>query len=184
MTFALGVSLALAAALALMRERWLWAGVLAALCAAASPVAGALLGLAALTVALWRRSPRALVMLAGPAAAVVLVLVALFPEGGYEPYPILSFAATMLVVLTFLWALPASARLLRIGACVYVLACLGCLLVHSPVGSNVERYAMLAAPLLLCAVLAAGGSDGDGDARAPAAAGDGASAPSPRQRCA
>lgn len=160
MTFALGVALALAAALALMRERWLWAGVLAALCAAASPVAGALLGLAGLTVALWRRSPRALATLAGPAAAVVLVLVALFPEGGYEPYPILSFAATMLVVLTFLWALPASAQLLRIGACVYVVACVGCLLVHSPVGSNVERYAMLAAPLLLCAVLDAGGNDG------------------------
>ncbi len=43
-----------------MRGRWLWAGVLAALCAAASPVAGALLGLAGLTVALERRSPRAL----------------------------------------------------------------------------------------------------------------------------
>jgi hypothetical protein len=160
MTFALGVPLALAAGLALMRERWLWAGLLAALCAASSPVAGALLGLAALTVAVRRRSPRALVTLAAPAAAVVLVLVALFPEGGYEPYPILSFAATMLVVLTFLWALPSTAQLLRIGGCVYVLACVGCLLAHSPVGSNVERYAMLAGPLLLCAALDAGGDAG------------------------
>jgi hypothetical protein len=160
MTFALGVPLALAAALALVRERWLLAGVLAALCAAASPVAGALLGLVGLTVALWRRSPRALATLAGPAAAVVLVLVALFPEGGYEPYPILSFAATMLVVLMFLWALPVSAQLLRIGACAYVVVCVGCLLVHSPVGSNVERYAMLAGPLLLCAALDARGDRG------------------------
>jgi hypothetical protein len=160
MTFALGVSLALAAALALAHERWLWACVLAAVCAAGSPVAGALLGLAGLTVTLWRRSPRALAVLAAPAAAVVLVLVELFPEGGYEPYPILSFAATMLVVLTFLWALPRGARQLQLGACVYVPACLGCLLVHSPVGSNVERYAMLAGPLLLCAALNAGGSAG------------------------
>jgi hypothetical protein len=56
--------------------------------------------------------------------------------------------------------LPDSAQLPRIGACVYVVACVGCLLVHSPVGSNVERYAMLAAPLLLCAVLDVGGRDG------------------------
>jgi hypothetical protein len=160
MTFALGVSLALAAGLAFAHERWLWAWVLAAACAAGSPVAGALLGLAALSVTLWRRSPRALAVLAGPAAAVVLVLVALFPEGGYEPYPIVSFAATMLVVATFLWALPRRARLLQRGAYVYVLACLGCLLVHSPVGSNVERYAMLAGPLLLCAALNASASAG------------------------
>ena len=166
MTFALGVSLALAAGLALAHERWLWAGVLAAVCAAASPVAGALLGLAGLTVTLWRRSPLALAVLAGPAAVVVLVLVELFPEGGYEPYPILSFTATMLVVGSFLWALPPGARLLQVGAYLYVLACLGCLLVHSPVGSNVERYAMLAGPLLLCAALDAGadgGSPADAD---------------------
>jgi len=140
LTFALGVSLALAAGLAAMRGRWLWAGLLAAVCAAASPVAGALLGLAALSAALARRSPRALLTLAGPAAAVVLALAALFPEGGYEPYPIRSFAATMVVVLAFLSALPRAARLLRIGAWVYLLACVACLAVHSPIGSNVERY--------------------------------------------
>jgi hypothetical protein len=154
LTFALGVSLALAAALALRRERWLAAGVLAALCAAASPVAGALLGLAGLSLALARRSPRTLLALAGPAAVVVLVPAALFPEGGYEPYPILSFAATALVVLAFLLALPREARQLRIGAWVYLLACMACLAVHTPIGSNVERYGvLLAGPLLLCALL-------------------------------
>lgn len=155
MTFALGVSLALAAGLALMRERWLWAAALAALCAAASPVAGVLLALAGLTVSLERRSPRELLTLAVPVAVIVLALAALFPEGGYEPYPILSFAATTAVVLAFLVALPPAARLLRIGACVYLAACVACLLVHSPMGSNVERYAvLLAGPLLLCARLA------------------------------
>jgi hypothetical protein len=155
MTFALGVSLALAAGLALMRERWLWAAVLAALCAAASPVAGVLLALAGLTVSLARRSPRELVTLAAPVALVVLPLAALFPEGGYEPYPILSFAATIVVVLAFLLALPPRSRLLRIGAWVYLATCVACLLVHSPMGSNVERYAvLLAGPLLLCARLA------------------------------
>ena len=154
MTFALGVPLALAAGLALMRGRWLWAAALAALCAAASPVAGVLLALAGLTVSLERGSPRALLALAVPVAAIVLALAALFPEGGYEPYPIVSFAATIAVVLAFLAALPQAARLLRIGACVYVAACVACLLVHSPMGSNVERYAvLLAGPLLLCARL-------------------------------
>jgi hypothetical protein len=155
MTFALGVSLALAAGLALMRERWLWAGLLAALCAAASPVAAVLLGLAALSVALARRTPRLLIVAAVPGAVVVLALAALFPEGGYEPYPFLSFAATMAVVLVFVVALPRAARALRVGAFVYLVACVACLLVHSPMGSNIERYAvLLAGPLLLCARLA------------------------------
>jgi hypothetical protein len=157
LTFALGVSLALAAGLALRRERWLWAGVLAGLCAAASPVAGVLLALAGLSVALARRSPRLLLTLAIPVAAVILPLAVLFPEGGgYEPYPILSFAATLLVIAVFLWALPRGARLARIGAYVYLLACGACLAVHSPMGSNIERYAvLLAGPLLLCTLLAA-----------------------------
>jgi hypothetical protein len=173
LTFALGVSLALAAGVALTHRRWLWAGVLAALCAAASPVAGALLGLAALTVALERRSPRALLALAAPAAAVVLAQAALFPEGGYEPYPLLSFAATLLVVAAFMWALPPAARLLRIGAWVYLLACVACVAVHTPVGSNVERYGvLLAGPLLLCARLSApGGARGTGGAAAAGGAG-------------
>jgi hypothetical protein len=158
-TFALGVPLALGAWLALTRRRWLAAGALALLCTAASPVAGALLGLAALTLSLARRSPRPLLTLAGPAAVLVLALLALFPEGGYEPYPILSFAATALVVLAFLLALPRPARLLRMGASVYLLACLVCLAVHSPIGSNVERYAvLLAGPLLLCELLSSAGT--------------------------
>ena len=157
LTFAFGVSLALAAALAFARGRWLAAAALAAVCAAASPVAGALLGLAGLSLALARRSPRGLLVLAAPAALVVVALAALFPEGGFEPYPIGSFAATAVVVAAFLWALPPGARLLRVGAYVYLAACVGCLAVHSPVGSNVERYGvLLAGPLVLCARSAAG----------------------------
>jgi hypothetical protein len=132
----------------------MFAAMLATLSAAASPVAGALLALAGLTWFSWRRSPGvalALALVLVP-ATLVLALVALFPEGGYEPYPILSFAATAFALGAFLWALPASERLLRLGGAVYLLACVACLLVHSPVGSNVERYGvLLAGPLLLCA---------------------------------
>ena len=159
LAFALGVSFAMAAVLALVRGRSLSAGVLAALCAAASPVAGALLALAGLTQALSRRSPRAALALTAPVAAVLIPLNVLFPEGGVEPYPIVSFAATVLVVVTFLWALPPAQPLLRVGGVLYLLSCVLCLLVATPMGSNIERYAvLLAGPLLVCALLST--SDG------------------------
>lgn len=156
LTFALGVALALGAALAFARRMSPLAVVLAACAAAASPVAGVLLALAGVTYALQRRSLRSLLELAAPGAAVIVTLALLFGEGGFEPYPVLSFAATALVVLMFLWALPASERMLRTGALVYLTACLLCLLVHSPIGSNIERYGvLLAGPLLLCALASA-----------------------------
>jgi hypothetical protein len=154
-TFALGVSFALGAVLALHRRHIFVAGVLAVLCAAASPVAGVLLGLAGVTHALHARSLRSVLALVLPAAFVVVPLAVLFPEGGFEPYPFLSFAATVLVVVAFLLALPPAQPLLRLGGLVYLLACLLCLLIRTPMGSNVERYAvLLAGPLLLCALFA------------------------------
>jgi len=154
--FAVGVPFALAAVLTLMRGRPRVAAACAAACAAASPVAGLLLGLAGLTAAIECRSARALLVLGVPAAAVVIPLAVLFPEGGWEPFPIRSFAAAAVVALAFLWALPPGQRLLRTGGAVYLLGCVACVLVHSPVGSNIERYAvLLAGPLLLCALLTA-----------------------------
>ena len=95
-------------------------------------------------------------MLAVPAAVVVLALALLFPEGGFEPYPTLSFAATVAVVAAFAWGLPRGHGRLRLGAALYLLACVVFLLVHTPMGSNIERYAvLLAGPLLLCALLSA-----------------------------
>jgi hypothetical protein len=151
LTFALGVPLGLAAALALSRQRRSLAAGLAAACAAASPVAGALLVLAGLTDALARRARSPVLFLAAPAAAVTVATSLLFPEGGTEPFPTVSFVATIAVVLTFMWALPGDQRRLRIGALCYLLACVLCLLVRSPMGSNIERYAvLLCGPLLLC----------------------------------
>ncbi|MGO9247586.1 MAG: hypothetical protein ACLQQB_05040 [Solirubrobacteraceae bacterium] len=156
LTFALGVTLAMACAYALMRERLLVAAMFAGVCAAASPVAGVLLALAGLTYALAQGDAWALVALAGPVVLVVVPIRMLFGEGGFEPYPVTSFAATVVVVGAFVCALPRGARhgrTLRIGAVVYLLACLVCLLIHTPMGSNVERYGvLLAGPLLLCAL--------------------------------
>ena len=161
LAFALGVSFALASVLALMRRRVAIAVALALLCAAASPVAGALLGLAALTDSLWRRSPRALLAVAVPAGVVVLALAALFPEGGFEPYPATSFVATVVVLVAFAWAVPARYGEVRLGAAIYVLACVVFVLVRSPMGSNVERYGvLLAGPLLIAMIGASRGGAG------------------------
>jgi hypothetical protein len=155
LAFALGVTFALAAALALVRGRAPLAALLAALCAAASPVAGALLALAGLSHAAVRVSLRSALTLTLPAAIVAGALAALFPEGGSEPYPFLSVLATALVVGAFLFALPPGQPLLRWGARIYLLACVLCVAIPSPMGSNIERYAvLLAGPLLLCAHLA------------------------------
>jgi len=154
LAFALGVCFALAAVLARSRGRSRLALVLAIASAAASPVAGVLLGLAALTDALWRRSAQPLLVLAIPAAVVVLTLALLFPEGGFEPYPTVSFATTVLVVAAFVWGLPRGHGRLRLGAALYLLACVAFLFVHTPMGSNIERYGvLLAGPLLLGALL-------------------------------
>jgi hypothetical protein len=127
--------------------------VLAALCAASSPVAGLLLALLAVSYWLVKRSPRAALVVGAPAAAVVGALAALFPEGGWEPYPLTSFVATVAVVLGFLLVLPARERGLRVGALVYLAACVLSVALHTPMGANVERYGvLLAAPLLLCAL--------------------------------
>ncbi len=100
-------------------------------------------------VGLWRSA----LILGVPPAVVVLALVGLFPEGGWEPYPLYSFVATVAVIAGFLWALPAEQRLLRVGAVVYLVVCVACVAVHTPIGANIERYGvLLAGPLLLCAV--------------------------------
>jgi hypothetical protein len=161
LTFALGVTFALACAYALSRERLGLAALLAGVCAAASPVAGVLLALSGLTYALAQRTPRVLLAVAGPVALVLVPVRAMFGEGGFEPYPVTSFAATVVVVGAFLCALPRGAghgRTLRVGAVVYLLACLLCLVVHTPMGSNIERYGvLLTGPLLLCALAGRGG---------------------------
>ncbi|HYM45000.1 MAG TPA: N,N-dimethylformamidase beta subunit family domain-containing protein [Solirubrobacteraceae bacterium] len=153
LTFAFGVAFALACALALSRRRLLVAAVLAGVCAAASPVAGLLLALAGLTYAFARRSSRILAAVLLPVALVLAALQLLFGEGGFEPYPASSVAATVLVASVFLWALPRGERLLRLGTVVYLLACMLALAIRTPMGSNIERYAvLLAGPLLLCAL--------------------------------
>lgn len=161
LTFALGVTFALAAVLTLLRgsgrPSLALAALLAALSAASSPVAGALLALAALTDVVVNRRLRYGLTLIVPVLLVVLPLQALFPEGGFEPYGLESFLPSTAVALAFIWALPRQERLLRIGGWLFVLANTLSLL-PTPMGSNTVRYAvLLAGPLLLCAIARQGG---------------------------
>lgn len=173
LTFALGVSFAMLAVLAAVRGRNRLAAGLSAVCAATSPVAGLLLALAGISWGLaagtapGRRGhgPRGLtasalaalrlpsvLSLALPALIVVLPLQVLFPEGGWEPFALSSILANVAVVLAFLYALPQRERLLRVGGLVYLAAVLVSI-VPAPVGSNIDRYAvLLAGPLLVCAL--------------------------------
>ncbi len=179
LTFALGVTFALASALVLARgivckrSYKTLASVLAALSAATSPVAGLLLVLALCSWALGETLavpaqggvPRAFAARLRPLAAViiapllvVLALQVLFPEGGFEPYAASSIAATLGVTLAFLLALPPHERVLRSAAYVYVVVNLICAIPVTPMGSNIQRYGiLLAGPFLLCALGARGG---------------------------
>ena len=149
-TFALGVTFAVLAVLALVRERPWLAVVLTALCAATSPVAGLLLALAGATHVFVSRRALAGLTLVLPVLIVVLPLEALFPEGGWEPFAASSVIATVAVILAFLYVVPWEERLLRIGALIY-LGVTFLSIAPTPMGSNIARYAViLAGPLALC----------------------------------
>ncbi|HTR89433.1 MAG TPA: hypothetical protein VMG62_04910, partial [Solirubrobacteraceae bacterium] len=153
LTFAFGVAFGVACVFALARGRRAAGAALAGVCAAASPVAGLLLALAALSQAIARRRAGALALVGAPVALVLGPLELLFAEGGLEPFPVRSFAASAAVTLAFLWGVPRGDRLLRVGGVVYLLALAGTLLAHSAMGSNIERYGvLLGGPLLLCSL--------------------------------
>jgi hypothetical protein len=148
-TFALGVTFGLGAALGLARGRPLLAAPLSALCAAASPVTGLFLALAGAAYALGTRRAARGLALGGPALAVAVLLALLFPEGGREPFPATTFAATVAAALALVALVPARERVLRAGAWLYLAAVVASELVSSPMGANVGRLGvLLGAPLL------------------------------------
>ena len=162
--FMLGVAVGLGSLLALQRRRLLAAGLLAAACSLASPVAGLFLALAGAAHALagltraqardWR--PGAAVAAAALAPPVVLSLT--FAGGGYEPFGIGAFWRVPVFVLLCLALLPRSERALRAGALMYAVGTLAAFFLETPMGTNAVRLgALFGGPLLACALLRAGG---------------------------
>ncbi len=155
LALAFGALPALGAVAALDAERPLPAAGLAFLSALCSPVAALFAALAACGYgvgALISRRPARHVLSAAAVATAALApvgaLAAAFPEGGTEPFTLLTLVPILVVAVVGLIAVPRSAVTLRAGVAVYAAACLVVYLVPSPIGSNISRLGtLLAAPL-------------------------------------
>ena len=172
LALAFGVLPALGAVAALDRDRVGPAAALAIVSALCSPVAALFAAIAAGAHALGRLASGrglgpALPGAAGrpasgrglgpalPGAAVAVAALApvgllaiAFPEGGAEPFSLLTLLPILLIAAGALLTLPADALRLRAGAAVYAAAAVLVYLVPSPIGSNIARLGtFLAAPL-------------------------------------
>jgi hypothetical protein len=145
------------------RARGAAALVLAFVCALASPLAGAFLALAALAWALARHRWLALAIAAAALIPIAMLAIA-FPEGGSEPFVASAFYPVLAVVLLSAVAIPPEQRLLRTGMLLYMLALVGAYVVPSAVGGNVDRLgALIAGPVLACALVGGALAGGPGD---------------------
>ncbi len=148
-TFALGVALGLAALVAVPEPgrrplRWVPAVVLAALTALASPVAAVFLGLVCVAWALRRR---ALLVPAVAAGVPLLAVAALFPEPGRMPFA--WHVAWPVLLATLAVAVLCRPPVVRAAAVAYAAGVLLVFVVPGPVGSNVERLAVLFAGVVV-----------------------------------
>jgi hypothetical protein len=151
--FALGAALALLALWALQARRpWRFA-VLAALTAAASPIAFLLLVLVVVGLALGRQSERWLRVAAGAGLLAVVLLEGLvlraFPPSGRYPFSVGELAAACVycaLSTAFSWRAE-RARTLRYVFPVYGIACLTFFFVSSGVGENIARLRYAAIPV-------------------------------------
>jgi hypothetical protein len=151
--FALGSALALLALWALQARRpWRFAG-LAALTAAASPVAFLLLAIVVVGLAIGHRAERWLQVAAGAGLLTVALLEGLlwrvFPGSGSYPFSTAELAAACVfcaLAAIFSWRVE-RARALRFVFPVYGIACLMFFFVSSAVGENIARLRYAAIPL-------------------------------------
>ncbi|GAA2121874.1 MFS transporter [Nocardioides bigeumensis] len=126
--------------------------VLTALTAAASGVAGLILGLVA--AALWLTGDRRLSLAMGlPPLVVVVVSAWLFPLSGEQPMSWYSAVLPTAAALTAVLLFPREWRMLRVLGLVYFLAVQLAWLVPSPVGTNISRLGLIFAGVGLVATL-------------------------------
>jgi hypothetical protein len=142
--FAMGVAFGLGALLAHQRKRVWLAFALAMLSGLASPVAALFLTLAALCAFEWE--------VAAAAFLPTALLAAAFPEGGYMPFDLTTYAPIPALAIAALIVLPRKERALRLGAVVYALATTAAFVLSTPMGSNSVRLAALfAGPIAIAA---------------------------------
>jgi hypothetical protein len=156
-TFAVGVVVALAAVLAAERRRTALAVGLAALATATSPVAGFLLLVVAVALIIADASRRRAAIAVVAGIVVVLGVLAVLSiggqGGGYEPLSrdsLLMAAGTAIVAAV----LPVGKRV-RVGVLVTIVMLIGVYFVHSAIGANATRLAVLGtAPVVVAAARA------------------------------
>jgi hypothetical protein len=152
-TFAIGATLAIAAVLAADRRRLVASFVLALLATAASPVAGVLLLVVAAALLLADPARRLHGVSVGAGVMVMLgaiVVLSRGESGGYEPLTrtsvLIALGTTLVVVIA-----PVGKRV-RAGALATIVLLLVVFFVHSAIGANATRIAVLgAAPTVVAA---------------------------------
>jgi hypothetical protein len=129
---------------------------LAALCSAASPVAGVFLALAVAAWWLGDRTARGrrLIGVGVASVAPAAILALLFPEGGTFGFALSSFWPSLAGTLLVLAVLPRDRRVLRAGAALTALMLVGSWVLPTPMGGNAVRLgALFAGPALAVALL-------------------------------
>ena len=151
MVFALMAVVLAPAATGSPRYRPVLAAVLGGVATLCSPVAGLFIEVLAAALFLAGRRRRAYLLAAGP-PVVIAATTLLFPFSGVQPFPwyaalVTAGTAAAVAVLT-----PPAWRTVRAGAWVYAVGVALCWALPTPIGSNVERLALLAAAtILFCA---------------------------------
>jgi hypothetical protein len=146
LTFGLGMALGMCAVLAMVTNRRAAAVVLAVLTPLGSPVAGVFLALAG--GAWWYAGqPRRRAGLFVTAAALlpIAALAVAFPEGGTFPFSAEDALITIAVGMAAL-VLPGRYRVVRVGGLLYATCAIAVFLVPNPIGANITRLAIYAAP--------------------------------------
>lgn len=143
-TFAVGAVVAIAAMLAVERRHGFAAALIAAVATVTSPVAGVLLAIPAGATFLAGRGRRTAALFAAVGVGVGLIVIAVGSTGsasGYEPFTrrsLLMAAGTVLVMM-----LSPVGRRLRVAGWLALLLLFGCFFIHSAVGANASRIALL-----------------------------------------
>ena len=153
-TFALGITLGLAAILSLQTRHRVLGLLCAACCSAASPVAGVFLVVGATGWCLAVPASRRLAIATVAAALVPLAVVGvLFPPSGAFPYEGWAVVCDLAVCAGCVLMLPRRYRVLRRAAVVYAAVVSMAYVMSTPLGGNVSRLSQCAAGPILVGTL-------------------------------
>ncbi|MBJ7347764.1 MAG: hypothetical protein JHC87_04230, partial [Thermoleophilaceae bacterium] len=155
--FALGVAFGLAAMLAASSDRAFIAGFLAFNCALTSPLAALFVAFVAFIVWVELRT-RPYLAVAVFAMAPAMLVSLLFPEGGSQPFHILSYLVSLLVCAVFWFAVRDEIegpmqRVISSGLVLYLVFLTLNEIIPSPVGGNAIRLGMLLFAPIAAAIL-------------------------------